>query len=231
MRKFIWVCFSVHWIWEILTMTCLIHWRSCTIAANSAHSSKSTYATNWSLLNTAGLGSYHCHSSVIHRSCHSYWRCPRSFIWTTVIYSIVRIVRMMGARRRLLHMKVIHISYWSTQTLSLVVTILKWCWSICTYYITYIRNVWDTNLLRSNNSRPWRSICVDWCCYIHVILSTLVWAIWIIWMIWMIRWQNSIMICSTLCETRINSPCCTVLLIIVAASCISFLSWLRANAS
>ena len=228
MWKFIWICFSVHWIWKILAMTSLIHWRSRTIAAYSAHSSKSTYSANWSLLNTPGLGSNHCHSSVIHRTCHSYWRSPRSFIWTAVIYSIMWIMRMVGARRRLLHMKMIDISYWSTQTLSLVI-ILKWCWSICAYYITNIRNVWDTNLGSTTHSRTRRSICAYSCCYIHIILSTLIWAIWVIGMIRMCWWQNPIMIDSALCETRINSSSCYILLVVVATSSISFFSWLRTD--
>ena len=114
MRKFIWVCFSVHWIWEIFPVTCLIHWRSCTIAAYSAHSSKSTNSTYWSLLNTASLRSYHCHSSIINRPRHSYRGCSRAFVWTAMIYSVMRIVRMMSARRRLLQMKMVQISSCST---------------------------------------------------------------------------------------------------------------------
>lgn len=77
----------------------------------------------------------------------------------------------------------------------------------------------------------WRSVCIDWCSNIHVILSALIWTIWIIWVIWMIWWKNSIMIRVTLCETRIYSPCCSILLIVVCSRCICLFSWLRTYAS
>ena len=128
-------------------------------------------------------------------------------------------------------MKMTHISNWSSLTLGLIIIILKWCWSICAYYITNIRDVWDSDLLWSNNTLSRRSVCIDWCSNIHVVLSTLIWTIWIIWVIWMIRWKNSIMVRVTLCEARIYSPCCSVLLIIVSSRCISLFSWLRTYTS
>lgn len=148
-----------------------------------------------------------------------------------MINSVVRIVRMMSAGRRLLHMKMIQIICSTAQALSLVVTILKWCWSICANNITYVGNIWDTNLLRSIDSLSRRSICINLCCYIHVILSTLIWTIRIIWVVWMIRWQNSIMILRTLSEIRIHCTCRIILLIVVVARCICLFSWLRTYSS